>query len=398
MRRSSVALSIFALVTVSGTVLAQATPTEMAKPQPVPTGGAPAAQTPPDGTAVPKIEAQAIVDLGTISDDKKVEQMITFKNVGNAPLEILGVRGSCGCTVPSLDKLEKRTFLPGESGKFPVEYNPHGRKGPQQTTVFIKTNDPMVPEAQVQIKSVVKPLLTLDPQVVTIGAIPREKGATATVTVNSLVPDLKILQATPATNPSVTAEVLETKEAMVENEKVMQTVLKVTLPAGLPVGQFNETITIRTSDAARTLYATVSGDVQGNFTIMPQVLSLANMAAGGPISSQIRIASRSGVPFKILSVADSPKFGSASFKFEIVPDDAAPTGESAYFIRLAGTAPSEGAVTGTLNINTDLAVEPTIGVNYTGFVRPTQQARPQPAQAPAASDPWKDKPSTLMPR
>lgn len=395
MRRTSlVSVSLFALVAAAGAAFAQGTamPTEPVKPQPIPTGGAPAAQTPPEGTAVPKIEVQATVELGNINDEKKVEQQITFKNVGNAPLEILGVRGSCGCTVPSLDKLPKRTFAPGEGGSFSVEYNPHGRKGPQQTIVYIKTNDPMVPEAQVQIKSVVKPLVSLDPQVVSLGAIAREKGSTATFKINSLVPDLKIVQAT-AGNPNVVAEVLETVKATVEGEETNQTTIKLTVPANLPNGPFNDMVTIRTSDAARTLYASITGDVQGNFVVQPQVLSLQQLTAAAPINSMVRVSSRSGQPFKILGVTDSPRAGSANFKFEVVEDTAATPAGSAYIVKITGTTPEQGAVTGAISINTDQPAEPTIGVNYTGFVRP----KPQAAQ-PAARDPWKDQPSTLVPR
>lgn len=397
MRRMSFAsISVIALVASSGLAFAQGTamPVEVAKPQPIPTGGAPAAQTPPEGTAVPKIEVQATVELGTINDEKKVEQQITFKNVGNAPLELLGVRGSCGCTVPSLDKLPKRTFAPGEGGSFSVEYNPHGRKGAQATTVFLKTNDPMVPEAQVQIKSIVKPLVSIDPQVVNLGGIQREKGSSATFAINSAVADFKIAQLTPG-NPLVTAEVVETKEVTIENEKMMQTIVKVTAPAGLPNGPFNDMVTIRTSDAARTLYASITGDVQGNFIIQPQMLSLQQIAASAPINSMVRVASRNGQAFKITGVADSPKFGAANFKFDITEDASATPAGSAYLVKISGVAPDQGAVTGVLNISTDMAAEPVIGVNYTGFVRAAQQPR---QQQPTKSDPWKDQPSTLIPR
>ncbi len=397
--RGALLSSISLLVVSAGLAQGQATEAKPAVQAPVqvpvqggiPTGTAPTAQPVPAGTAVPKMTADASVELGTISDEKSIEKTIRFTNTGDAPLEILGVRGSCGCTVPSLDKLEKRVYAPGEGGSFPVTYNPANRNGPQTTTVFIRTNDPTVPETQVQIKSVVKPLVSIEPKAVMLGSIAREQGATGTVTITSLLPDLKIEQAI-TNNPLIKAEILETKDVVVNNETTKQTQIRITVPPNMPVGMLNDAVTIRTSDAARTLYSGVSGEVQGAFVTTPTVLTFPRMTASQDIRTQIRVVSRNAQPFKITGVSDSPTAGAANFKFDVQPDPQAQPENSAFLIRIAGTGPAEGALQGTLTINTDSATDPAISVRYTGIVT----AAPKAAQ-PAARDPWKDQPSTLIP-
>ncbi len=63
-------------------------------------------------------------DFGVINDDNPVNTEFKFTNKGATTLIVSNVQGSCGCTVP---KLEKTDYAPGEDGTIKVTYNPHGR-------------------------------------------------------------------------------------------------------------------------------------------------------------------------------------------------------------------------------------------------------------------------------
>ena len=155
---AGLAMSVWA-----GAAMAQVS-TAPAKPVPAPvkvaTPGtvmpAPAAAIQPAVPADPNAPKPQITfdktsnDFGVINDDAPVNTEFKFTNAGAGVLEIANVQGSCGCTVPAL---EKKSYAAGESGVVKVSYNPHGRRGKQQTTVTVTSNDPVKPSVVLELHS-----------------------------------------------------------------------------------------------------------------------------------------------------------------------------------------------------------------------------------------------------
>ena len=56
-------------------------------------------------------------DYGDITKGSDGVRTFTFQNTGDAPLEIQGVRSSCGCTIP---KKPEAPIAPGEKGEIIV--------------------------------------------------------------------------------------------------------------------------------------------------------------------------------------------------------------------------------------------------------------------------------------
>ena len=92
-------------------------------------------------------------DFGDIQYGQIVEQDFLVKNAGNEILEIKKVATSCGCTTA---KIDKEMIAPGESVRLNVGYDSgamgssHG-KGRQERIVYIKSNDPLNPQAEAVI-------------------------------------------------------------------------------------------------------------------------------------------------------------------------------------------------------------------------------------------------------
>ena len=59
------------------------------------------------------------IDYGKIEQNADGNRKFTFKNVGDAPIVISKVKGSCGCTIAT--KPEK-PILPNETGEINVKY------------------------------------------------------------------------------------------------------------------------------------------------------------------------------------------------------------------------------------------------------------------------------------
>lgn len=89
-------------------------------------------------------------DFGNINEGEVVQTEFIFTNTGKSPLSIRETKANCGCTVSRPDK---DVLAPGESSKIRVTFNAGGRRGKQNKTVTIFSNDPTAPTQQVSISA-----------------------------------------------------------------------------------------------------------------------------------------------------------------------------------------------------------------------------------------------------
>ena len=90
------------------------------------------------------------IDYGKIEKDSDGNRVFTFKNIGNAPLIIDKVKGSCGCTVPTKPE---GPIMPGETGEIKVKYAT-SRVGGFSKTITI-TSNATEPRKVVRVKGIV---------------------------------------------------------------------------------------------------------------------------------------------------------------------------------------------------------------------------------------------------
>ncbi len=79
---------------------------------------------------------EEIIDYGKIEQNADGNRVFVFTNVGNSPLIISNVKGSCGCTVPTKPE---EPVMPGEKGEIKVKYATN-RLGRFSKTVTITSN------------------------------------------------------------------------------------------------------------------------------------------------------------------------------------------------------------------------------------------------------------------
>lgn len=89
-------------------------------------------------------------DFGAIKENMTVKTEFVFTNSGKSELNIRKVKPNCGCTIT---KLESYTLQPGDSSKMDVEFNSVGRRGSQQKSIVIFSNDPTAPSQRLIIKA-----------------------------------------------------------------------------------------------------------------------------------------------------------------------------------------------------------------------------------------------------
>ncbi|MDI9258107.1 MULTISPECIES: DUF1573 domain-containing protein [Flavobacterium] len=99
----------------------------------------------------PKIEFKDkdnTIDYGRVNkEDDNGVRVFEFTNTGDAPLIIINVQSSCGCTVPSKPT---EPIMPGKTGKIEVKYNMN--PGPIRKTITVETNAVNVDDGRVALK------------------------------------------------------------------------------------------------------------------------------------------------------------------------------------------------------------------------------------------------------
>ncbi len=99
----------------------------------------------------PKISfASKTHDFGTIAQDAVAKTEFTFTNTGKDDLHIRSTKANCGCTVSQPDK---KVLESGESSTIAVTFNAQGRRGKQQKTITVFSDDPVNPTQQLTIKA-----------------------------------------------------------------------------------------------------------------------------------------------------------------------------------------------------------------------------------------------------
>lgn len=87
----------------------------------------------------PLVFTPALLSLGEVRPGDKIESLVSYRNVGNEPIQIVWVQSSCRCTTPQPDK---KSLDPGESGTMTVTYKADGagRSKPQEIKIFKRGN------------------------------------------------------------------------------------------------------------------------------------------------------------------------------------------------------------------------------------------------------------------
>jgi hypothetical protein len=143
------------------------------------------------GLAAPKIVCEASeFNFGVRRDDETVVHQFVLKNEGDAPLAITRVKASCGCTAV---KSSASSIPPGESATIDARFTLRGRRGKQQKSIMVESNDPQNPRLRLWLKGEIVVEVALEPRYVNFRQMHKDSVATQTVELVSLRPHVRII-------------------------------------------------------------------------------------------------------------------------------------------------------------------------------------------------------------
>lgn len=352
------------LALAAGSAVAQNTPSPQPAP-PLPPAAQPADQATPATPTVgkPKLTVgQMEHDLGNILDVDKTKFKIEFTNTGDGILIINRVQPSCGCTAAKPNKTE---YQPGEKGEIEGEFDPRNKEGAQAKTITVFTNDPEQPSTTVTFKSVIEPLVKVEPKVLNFAKVDKNQGKTMFVTLTCGTPDFKATLAT-ITDDRFQASVTKTEEIEISGRKMYRSTVEVKVAPGARVGRGTATVAVRTSEPrAELMNVQIVADVTGELEVIPSPATLGNLPAGEPFEAKITLRSKNGKAIKVKGVElRRPTNLGIETSFESADSNAQHT------VIIKGIAPQRsGAMQGELAVLTDEPGEEEIKIPFYGFVR-----------------------------
>jgi len=89
-------------------------------------------------------------DCGAIPSNQKQAFSWAYHNDGKAPLEIIAMNPSCGCTASVADP---KRVEPGAAGTLRITYDPAGQSGDVRKSLTVVTNDPLHPRTILTIRA-----------------------------------------------------------------------------------------------------------------------------------------------------------------------------------------------------------------------------------------------------
>ncbi len=94
-----------------------------------------------------------VFDLGRIKQTSGATKILSVSNTGKKPLLIREIQSNCTCTVVSITS---KTIKPGGSAEIKIIFNPEERKGTQQKSITLYSNDPKNPVQRITFSAYVE--------------------------------------------------------------------------------------------------------------------------------------------------------------------------------------------------------------------------------------------------
>ena len=212
---------------------------------------------------------QSVIDVGRVPKGQDIDHTFEILNEGSAPLEIVRVKPTCGCTVVDYDKV----IGPGESGSLEAKVVTSEFRGPIAKSIRVFTNDTDNPEISLVVKADVRAQIDVSPGYARFVVVQGEEYGTREQIIWS--PDHDLLEITRVESPFDYVEVSYRKLERGDSDYRSGSnrwQVDVTLDDDAPIGPMADYIRIATNHPRQKIVRIpVSGIVRPILAVTPQV-------------------------------------------------------------------------------------------------------------------------------
>ena len=189
------------------------------------------------------------------------------KNEGDAPLALEVGQTTCKCTISGL---EKNSLAPGESTGVKLTWKPLVRDLVFRQEATLISNDPTQPVVKLVIRGRVQTPVWLDPASVTFSGLEATSEAERTIEVLASADPNLVVEAITFERPDTASyfqithgETLPGGMGADKEPAESHVELKLTVKPGLPLGPFEQLVTIKTSTVKEPLTLELKGTIVG---------------------------------------------------------------------------------------------------------------------------------------
>lgn len=235
-------------------------------------------------------------DFGTVARGADTVYRFEITNLYKQPMNILGVRSSCGCTSPTIENNTIKTY---EKAYLVAKFNTHRFTGLHGATLTVSFGAPFPAEVQVRVHGNIRGDVVFTPGAVEFGKV--DEGEIREQQINVSYAGRADWKVIDVTNDNDYFEV-EMEELPRTRDKASYNLL-IRLKDSVPVGFIKDQLTIVTNDRrsdSQRIPLFVGGHVVPEISVTPETLVLGNVKAGEPVTKKVVV--RGKKPFKILDV------------------------------------------------------------------------------------------------
>ncbi|MEX0876480.1 MAG: DUF1573 domain-containing protein [Phycisphaerales bacterium] len=322
------------------------------------------------GMMNPEVEGKGVLtfsskiqETGEILDSDTTSLSYLFKNTGSGPLTITQVKPSCGCTVP---ELEQKTYMPGESGKLDVTFDPKGKKGAVSQNVTVFTDSDTTRAETLIVRALVKPVIVTEPRILPFDAVNKGETMTKEFSIYGRTDDFKVTRATVDQPESFDIEVVDMGETEYQGENLRLSVIRLTIRPDARPDNHRADITVRTNDERKPIFSLAAvARVLGDLDISPVRITMGRMTVGDEFEREFKVVSKSGKAFELKSVALDTVALETEEVFEPANEE-----KTEWVVRITGKVVSPAPRFNTqLHLTTDVKDESELTVQMYGQLR-----------------------------
>lgn len=301
---------------------------------------------------VPEISfEEQVYDFGRIFTGESVKHEFKFKNIGKSELIIKDVKSSCGCTAALVSKniLQKE-----ESGEVAVKFNAGQYVGKVTKSVVVNSNDPVNQKYKLTITGEVIEEVSVNPKRINFGIIRRGDSCTKKLEIKT-VPKLNIeVKKVETPNPYIT---------IVKNNTIDDSISYMVTVANYDyIGKFSGMVFVYTSSKKQErVDVPFSGEIVGDMTFYPEILSFGNVKAGQDVKRTV-IINFINKDVKI------EKIETETNNIDYIVSDLNETGTKKIDVKLRKEI-TIGKITGNIRIYTNSNLQPVIQIPITGEIK-----------------------------
>lgn len=251
-----------------------------------------------------KMFEERVHDFGDVARGAKAEFRFELTNLYEEDVHISGVRSSCGCTTPRIEKAWLKTY---ETGAIVARINTDRFLGTKGATITVTFDQPYPAQVQLQTRVYIRSDVVFHPGCVEVGAVGEGQAVDREVTVaHAGRSDWRIVEVA-STNPHISA----TAEEIGRSGGNTRYRISVHLDENVPAGYLQERLVLRTNDYNRTqVPLLVQGRIEPSIMVSPASLFMGNVEPGQKVTKNIVL--RGARPFRIVSVGCDDE----SFQFD----------------------------------------------------------------------------------